>query len=113
MFRISRYVQPICLPHSSSLLTQDFEGEIPVYLGWEASYLSYLGGKYDSKLKSIDSLIWSRSDCNKTHFKSLNEDKFICAGNDGCKGDSSGSLILYEKSLQRYILVGIKSFAKG
>ena len=81
-------------------------------LGWELSNLSYIGGKHDLKLRAVNTFIFSWSDCNRTYFKSTKEENFICAEHYDCKNDSGGPLVLFEKNLQRYILIGIKSFSK-
>jgi len=108
--RFTEYIQPVCLP-SGSLLTRDYTGELPVVLGWGTTYY---GGEEVSKLRGVALPVWTRSDCDNSYFQPITE-VFLCAGfaeggRDACQGDSGGPLVLYEKQLQRYILLGIVSF---
>ena len=94
-------------------MTKDYYGEVAVDLGWEPSDLSYIiGEKYDLKLRAVDSTIISWSDCKDKYPNSTEEENFICANHYDCKNDSGGSIVLYEKTLQRYILIGIKTHFK-
>lgn len=108
--RFTEYIQPVCLP-SGSLLTRDYTGELPVVLGWGTTYY---GGEEVTKLRGVALPVWTRSDCDNSYFQPITE-VFLCAGfaeggSDACQQDSGGPLVLYEKQLQRYILLGIVSF---
>ncbi|XP_061388803.1 uncharacterized protein LOC133323915 [Musca vetustissima] len=109
-------ISPICLPESSTFLTQDFVGMNPFVAGWGANKHQ---GITSNVLMDVQVPIVSRQSCEQSYRTIFNfvqfSDKVICAGNsnvDACQGDSGGPLMMPQLvgSTYRYFLLGTVSY---
>ncbi|XP_030380379.1 serine proteinase stubble [Scaptodrosophila lebanonensis] len=109
-------IGPICLPETSSFLTQDFVGMNPFVAGWGAVKHQ---GPTSHVLRDVQVPIVSRQVCEQNYrsvFRFVEfSDKLICAGNsivDACQGDSGGPLMMpqLDGHIYRFYLLGIVSF---
>ncbi|XP_062827049.1 transmembrane protease serine 12 isoform X2 [Anolis carolinensis] len=111
--KYNAYIQPICLPETSLLLTD----ETPCYIsGWGSTKENGVG---EHILQEAQVDIIPLRICNKFDWYagaiSLNT---ICAGSasgnvDSCQGDSGGPLVCYFPNASRYYLLGITSAGVG
>ncbi|XP_073840714.1 uncharacterized protein [Musca autumnalis] len=113
---MTNYIAPICLPESSTFLTQEFVGMNPFVAGWGANKHQ---GITSNVLMDVQVPIVSRQSCEQSYRTIFNfvqfSDKVICAGNsnvDACQGDSGGPLMMPQLvgSTYRYFLLGTVSY---
>ncbi|XP_061462994.1 transmembrane protease serine 12-like [Rhineura floridana] len=107
------YIQPICLPETPLVLTDDN----PCYIsGWG---LKKENGTPSYILQEAQVHVFPRQVCNRYDWYagalSRNE---LCAGSesgrvDSCQGDSGGPLMCYFPNKIKYYLVGITSYGVG
>ncbi|KAF2903038.1 hypothetical protein ILUMI_03135 [Ignelater luminosus] len=113
----TNYVTPICLPLTSELKNQKYEGTTLTTAGWGVTEKGYTSGV---KLK-VDLSVVPNSNCTEIYKKYdlPIEDSHICAGGeegkDSCQGDSGGPLMLRDrvKDEENFIAVGVVSFGYG
>ncbi|XP_062977532.1 transmembrane protease serine 12-like [Elgaria multicarinata webbii] len=107
----SDYIQPICLPNTSVLLTD----ETTCYIsGWG---LKYEHGSY--LLQEAQIGVIPLEICNRYDWYAGSVSRnHLCAGSetgsvDSCQGDSGGPLMCYFPSDTKYYLIGITSYGIG
>ncbi|KAG8129398.1 hypothetical protein E2320_016130, partial [Naja naja] len=106
----NKYIQPVCLPHNSHLVTD----KNPCYVsGWENRKKK---GKIQTVLQEAQVITIPLHVCNKyERYKERLSTDMICAASptNSCVGDSGGPLMCYFPSVSKYYLIGITSFASG
>ncbi|XP_062977530.1 transmembrane protease serine 9-like [Elgaria multicarinata webbii] len=111
--KYNEYIQPICLPAISYLLTDDNSCYIS---GWGKKELK---GKFQNILQEAKVNIIPLYICNgRDWYKGRISSHMICAGSesghvDSCEGDSGGPLMCYFQNTSQYYLVGIASSGAG
>ncbi|XP_028672156.2 transmembrane protease serine 9 [Erpetoichthys calabaricus] len=111
MAPLTNVIQPICLPSSTHVFTNQSECFIT---GWGAMDE---GGKIQTQeLQQASVDLISQSDCQEAYGWNI-ESNMMCAGfmeggTDTCMGDSGGPLACMEAS-GRWFLAGITSWGKG
>uniref|UniRef100_A0A8C4SZN4 Peptidase S1 domain-containing protein n=1 Tax=Erpetoichthys calabaricus TaxID=27687 RepID=A0A8C4SZN4_ERPCA len=112
MAPLTNVIQPICLPSSTHVFTNQSECFIT---GWGSSHTKVDGqGTQELQQASVDLI--SQSDCQEAYGWNI-ESNMMCAGfmeggTDTCMGDSGGPLACMEAS-GRWFLAGITSWGKG
>ncbi|KAM3846860.1 elastase-1-like [Vipera latastei] len=106
----NKYIQPICLPHNSHLVTD----KNPCYIsGWRNRNKK---GKIKIELQEARAIIIPLYVCNKYEwYKEKLSTDMICASSptNSCVEDSGGPLMCYFPSVSQYYLIGITNFATG
>ncbi|XP_053147741.1 transmembrane protease serine 12-like isoform X3 [Hemicordylus capensis] len=109
----NNYIQPVCLPDASLVVTN----ENPCYIsGWGNKRLQ---GPLQYTLKEAQVDIFSLEICNqKRWYRGMITENMVCAGTEsgfkgGCQGDSGGPLMCYFPDSTKYYVVGITSFGRG
>ncbi|XP_067320027.1 transmembrane protease serine 12-like [Anolis sagrei] len=111
--KYNAYIQPVCLPKTSPVLTD----ETPCYIsGWGNTKENGVG---EHILQEAQVDIIPLRICNKLDwYAGTISLKMICAGSasgkiDSCQGDSGGPLVCYFPNATRYYQVGITSAGIG
>ncbi|XP_025030783.1 transmembrane protease serine 12-like [Python bivittatus] len=108
----SDYIQPICLPNSTLVLTSDMTCYIT---GWG---MKKEKGKASYTLQEAQLKLFPLNICNQyTWYAGTVSSTTFCAGSetgavDSCQGDSGGPLVCY-LSDSKYYLIGITSYGVG
>ncbi|XP_058025589.1 transmembrane protease serine 12-like isoform X2 [Ahaetulla prasina] len=106
----NKYIQPICLPQNSHLVTD----ENPCYIsGWGNRKKK---GKIQTVLQEAQVFMIPLYVCNKyERYKERLSTDMICAVSptNSCVEDSGGPLMCYFPNVSKYYLIGITSFANG
>ncbi|KAM6474015.1 transmembrane protease serine 12-like [Liasis olivaceus] len=108
----SDYIQPICLPDSTLVLTSDMKCYIT---GWG---MKKEKGKASYTLQEAQLKLFPLNICNQySWYAGTVSSTTFCAGSetgavDSCQGDSGGPLVCY-LSDSKYYLIGITSYGVG
>ncbi|XP_034268344.1 transmembrane protease serine 12-like isoform X1 [Pantherophis guttatus] len=106
----NKYIQPICLPQNSHLVTD----KNPCYIsGWENRKKK---GKIETVLQEAQVITVPLYVCNKyERYKERLSTDMICAASptNSCMEDSGGPLMCYFPNVSKYYLIGITSFSSG
>lgn len=122
-FRLDR-IRPICLPLSQSLKDQNFIDTNPFVAGWGAQSEK---GDAATILQQLQIPVHENVVCRdiyKSHGKFVSEEQFgsaaICAGimaggQDSCKGDSGGPLMMpmHENGKFAFYQIGVIAWGLG
>lgn len=112
----NKLIQPICLPVSLDMKKVEKSHNMPFVAGWGSINASPQNNDMSStSLMEVQVPISNLTACKQayTSFKTVIDDKVICAGypeggKDSCRGDSGGPL-MWSKRKQFY-LIGIVSY---
>ncbi|XP_050547383.1 venom protease-like [Daktulosphaira vitifoliae] len=107
----SKYIQPICLPSSTTLKANSFDKTLQYVAGWGATILD---GPKNNALTEAEVSVVSNEECKRIFANNLTiQEVHICAGNlkgakHTCSRDAGGPLTW--KKDNQYYLTGIQSF---
>ncbi|XP_053231092.1 transmembrane protease serine 12-like isoform X1 [Podarcis raffonei] len=110
----SDYIQPICLPNSTTQLVAD---ENPCFISGWGNTEEKVRGKFilqEAQVDVIPLYICNRYDW----YAGVVSWNMLCAGSetghvDSCQGDSGGPLMCYFPDYTKFYLIGITSFGIG
>ncbi|XP_061471261.1 transmembrane protease serine 9-like isoform X2 [Rhineura floridana] len=112
--KFNEYIQPICLPNTTTHLVSD---EYPCYIAGWGNTMEKGTAKYilqEAQVDVIPLYICNRYDW----YGGAISWNMVCAGSasghvDSCQGDSGGPLVCYFPNDTKYYLIGITSFGVG
>uniref|UniRef100_A0A0A1X8W6 Serine protease easter n=1 Tax=Zeugodacus cucurbitae TaxID=28588 RepID=A0A0A1X8W6_ZEUCU len=103
----TRFIKPICLPMDVSLRGKRYDGNSATIVGWGLTETNQLS---DIKLKATVQIIYGN---NGKKFR-VHDSKIYATGNgnDSCRGDSGGPLMIKEEvnENKNWYLIGIISY---
>ncbi|XP_054084868.1 serine protease easter isoform X1 [Zeugodacus cucurbitae] len=103
----TRFIKPICLPMDVSLRGKRYDGNSATIVGWGLTEMNQLS---DIKLKATVQIIYGN---NGKKFR-VRDSKIYATGNgnDSCRGDSGGPLMIKEEvnENKNWYLIGIISY---
>jgi len=100
--RLSRTVQPICLPVQG----QDFSGEIAVAAGWGRTTIPQVSRAQSPVLMAVNLTVDDKRYRHYNFFGTRLEKNSRGVYKDPCVGDSGGPLMYLSPISNRYILIG-------
>ncbi|KAG8433554.1 hypothetical protein GDO86_017743, partial [Hymenochirus boettgeri] len=108
----TKFIQPICVPSSSSNFTQGMECWVT---GW-GNINFQVSQPFPRTLQQVMTPFITREECNKMYPLPIIPEDQICAGyvqglKDSCQGDSGGPLVCKLKDI--WYQVGIVSWGEG